>query len=91
MMKAQLEQQQGQYDRPLVPPGLPVLIPLRNRAGESDSPYVRLHASSPVLWQLLDVDTLARACAENKPIFMHIGFLADHCKYPQCPTPCYYS
>lgn len=51
---------------------------LTNRAGESDSPYVRLHANTPVAWQLLDDATLQRATAENKPIFMHIGFLADH-------------
>ena len=51
---------------------------LRNRAIESQSPYVRLHAKTPVAWQLLDADTLKRAQAENKPIFMHIGFLADH-------------
>ena len=53
---------------------------LRNRAAESDSPYVRGHADTPVAWQVLDADTLARAAAENKPIFMHIGFLADHRK-----------
>lgn len=51
---------------------------LRNRAAESQSPYVRLHAKTPVAWQLLNADTLKRAQAENKPIFMHIGFLADH-------------
>ncbi|KAM7187403.1 Protein of unknown function, DUF255 domain containing protein [Naviculisporaceae sp. PSN 640] len=51
---------------------------LTNRASESDSPYVRLHASTPVAWQLLDDATLERAKAESKPIFMHIGFLADH-------------
>ncbi|KAL2262292.1 hypothetical protein VTK26DRAFT_1844 [Humicola hyalothermophila] len=51
---------------------------LKNRASESDSPYVRSHADTLVAWQMLDEDTLARAAAENKPIFMHIGFLADH-------------
>lgn len=51
---------------------------LRNRAAESQSPYVRVHAKTPVAWQLLNADTLKRAQAENKPIFMHIGFLADH-------------
>jgi len=59
-------------------PQSPVLPELTNRAGESDSPYVRLHAETPVAWQPLDEATLARATAENKPIFMHIGFLADH-------------
>lgn len=53
---------------------------LRNRAGESRSPYVQSHANTPVAWQLLDRDTLQLAERENKPIFMHIGFLADHRK-----------
>ncbi|KAK4143605.1 uncharacterized protein C8A04DRAFT_12226 [Dichotomopilus funicola] len=78
MMKAQLEQPQGQYNSPAAGSGTSTLPKLKNRAGESDSPYVRLHASTPVAWQPLDADTLARATAENKPIFMHIGFLADH-------------
>jgi len=51
---------------------------LRNRAGESNSPYVRRHADTPVAWQPLDRATLERATRENRPIFMHIGFLADH-------------
>jgi len=53
--------------------------PLRNRAGESRSPYVRAHASTPVLWQLLDDEAVGRAKRENKLIFMNIGFLACHC------------
>jgi hypothetical protein len=52
--------------------------PLRNRAGESQSPYVRRHADTPVAWQPLDKATLEYSTRENKPIFMHIGFLADH-------------
>jgi hypothetical protein len=52
--------------------------PLRNRAGESQSPYVRRHADTPVAWQPLDEATLEYSTRENKPIFMHIGFLADH-------------
>jgi hypothetical protein len=51
---------------------------LQNRAGESKSPYVRKHADSPVAWQPLDEATIERATRENKPIFMHLGFLADH-------------
>lgn len=61
---------------------------LRNRAGESNSPYVRRHAETPVAWQLLDEATLSRAIEENKPIFMHIGFLADHRELPP-PNPTY--
>ncbi|KAK0655082.1 hypothetical protein B0T16DRAFT_396136 [Cercophora newfieldiana] len=51
---------------------------LHNRAGESKSPYVRALADTPVAWQPLDEATIERAKRENKPIFMHIGFLADH-------------
>lgn len=83
MMRAQLEQRQqrqqttslGQSPAPASRGSGPSL---RNHAAESDSPYVRLHAETPVAWQMLDKATLARATAENKPIFMHIGFLADH-------------
>lgn len=64
------------------PSGLPNL---QSAAAEADSPYVRRHADTPVAWRALDEDTLARAAAENKPIFMHIGFLADHRPSPSLP------
>jgi hypothetical protein len=35
---------------------------------------------------MLDADTLERAAVENKPIFMHIGFLADHRKCLPLPS-----
>ncbi len=66
------------------PSGLPNL---QSAAAESDSPYVRRHADTPVAWRALDEDTLARAAAENKPIFMHIGFLADHRELPPPESP----
>ncbi|KAK3903989.1 hypothetical protein C8A05DRAFT_32237 [Staphylotrichum tortipilum] len=94
MMRAQLEQSQQRRPQPddgaasdpprgsssstsarPAPSGLPNL---QSAAADSDSPYVRRHADTPVAWRALDEDTLARAAAENKPIFMHIGFLADH-------------
>jgi uncharacterized protein YyaL (SSP411 family) len=52
---------------------------LRNRAGESNSPYVRAHADTPVAWQLLDNGAIGRAKKENKLIFLNIGFRACHC------------
>ncbi|KAI0385108.1 hypothetical protein F5Y04DRAFT_205308 [Hypomontagnella monticulosa] len=52
--------------------------PLRNRAGESKSPFVRAHCDSLVAWQLLDDDAVNRAKRENKLIFLSIGFLASH-------------
>ncbi|KAK4124758.1 hypothetical protein N657DRAFT_570700 [Parathielavia appendiculata] len=80
MMRAQLEQRQQRHhpERGAATVRGSVFPDLRNRAGESDSPYVRRHTDTPVAWQMLDAATLARATAENKPIFMHIGFLADH-------------
>ncbi|KAK4237880.1 hypothetical protein C8A03DRAFT_34123 [Achaetomium macrosporum] len=82
MMRAQLGQRQQQPHHSAHDAagarGTVAFPELQNRAGESDSPYVRSHADTPVAWQMLDADTLARATAENKPIFMHIGFLADH-------------
>ncbi|KAK3364516.1 hypothetical protein B0T25DRAFT_563528 [Lasiosphaeria hispida] len=56
----------------------PAFPPLRNHARESSSPYVQRHGDTPVAWQPLDAKALDRAVKENKPIFMHIGFLADH-------------
>lgn len=56
------------------------LPPLQNRAGNSTSPYVQSHASTPVAWQLLDDDAIQRAKKENKLIFMNIGFKSCHCE-----------
>lgn len=53
---------------------------LHNRASQSISPYVQSHADSPVAWQLLDDEAIARAKRENKLIFLNIGFKACHCK-----------
>ncbi|CAP67213.1 uncharacterized protein PODANS_1_22260 [Podospora anserina S mat+] len=84
MMSAQLQQQQSAADGAAPPAlgnqslGSDELPPVRNRASESKSPYVFLHADTPVAWQPMSEETLARAKAENKPIYMHIGFLADH-------------
>ncbi|SPQ19855.1 3d66a7d9-b5a8-4162-9903-cb760fc8b09c [Thermothielavioides terrestris] len=80
MMRTPLEQRPQRHHVGRGAAGAPgsALPALQNRAGESDSPYVRRHADTPVAWQMLDADTLERAAAENKPIFMHIGFLADH-------------
>ncbi|KAI1348825.1 duf255 domain-containing protein [Xylaria sp. FL0043] len=52
--------------------------PLVNRVAQSTSPYVRARANSPVAWQLLDDEAVNRARAENKLIFLSIGFLASH-------------
>jgi hypothetical protein len=62
-------------------------LELRNRAGDSISPYVRAHADTPVAWQLLDDEAIAIARRENKLIFMNVGFHACHCKHqPNRPS-----
>lgn len=62
----------------------------KNRVASSKSPYVSSQAGSPVAWQLLDEDAVSRAKAENKMIFMNIGYNACHCAfYPRLPPhPC---
>ncbi|KAI5467849.1 hypothetical protein BGZ63DRAFT_346748 [Mariannaea sp. PMI_226] len=52
--------------------------PLRNRAAESRSPYIKNQANGLVSWQLLDDETVERAKKENKLIFLHIGYKACH-------------
>ncbi|CAK7568640.1 MAG: hypothetical protein SEPTF4163_006637 [Sporothrix epigloea] len=52
--------------------------PLRNRAADSNSPYVRAQAETLVHWQLFDNEAIQHAKKEDKPIFLHIGFLACH-------------
>lgn len=59
-------------------PSEPVASTLQNRAGESQSPYIQSHEDTPVSWQLLDDDAVALAKAQNKLIFMNIGFKACH-------------
>jgi hypothetical protein len=59
---------------------------MQNRAGQSNSPYVQSHASSPVKWQLLDSEAVDRARRENKLIFLNVGFKACHCTYPLTST-----
>ncbi|KAK4228882.1 spermatogenesis-associated protein 20 [Podospora fimiseda] len=75
MMSAQLQREKAGLPAEAQPAAT---SSLQNRARESRSPYVRLHAETPVAWQPVDENTLALAVSQNKPIFMHIGFLADH-------------
>lgn len=58
--------------------GVPSPVPLTNRLKESQSPFLAAAATSPVAWQPLDNVALDRARAENKLIFMHVGYLACH-------------
>jgi uncharacterized protein len=49
-----------------------------NRLAEETSPYLRQHAHNPVDWYPWGADALAKAKAEQKPIFLSIGYAACH-------------
>jgi uncharacterized protein YyaL (SSP411 family) len=49
-----------------------------NRLSNSTSPYLLQHANNPVDWQPWDDEAIAKAKAENKPIFLSIGYAACH-------------
>jgi uncharacterized protein YyaL (SSP411 family) len=49
-----------------------------NRLARETSPYLRQHAHNPVDWYPWGEEALARAKAEDKPIFLSIGYSACH-------------
>jgi len=49
-----------------------------NKLSTSTSPYLLQHAQNPVDWQQWNDESLAKAKAENKPIFLSIGYAACH-------------
>lgn len=49
-----------------------------NRLINEDSPYLLQHAYNPVDWYAWGDEAFARARAENKPIFLSIGYSACH-------------
>ncbi len=49
-----------------------------NRLARETSPYLRQHAHNPVDWYPWGEEALARARAEDKPIFLSIGYSACH-------------
>lgn len=49
-----------------------------NRLANETSPYLRQHADNPVDWYPWGDEALAKAKAENKPIFLSIGYAACH-------------
>ncbi|MGE3171243.1 MAG: thioredoxin domain-containing protein [Planctomycetota bacterium] len=49
-----------------------------NRLADETSPYLRQHASNPVDWYPWGAAALQRARAEDKPIFLSIGYSACH-------------
>jgi hypothetical protein len=49
-----------------------------NRLAAETSPYLRQHAHNPVDWYPWGAEALGRAKAEDKPIFLSIGYSACH-------------
>ncbi len=49
-----------------------------NRLASEKSPYLRQHADNPVDWLPWGEEAFARARAENKPIFLSIGYSTCH-------------
>lgn len=46
----------------------------QNRLARESSPYLRSHASNPVDWYPWGPEALQKAMAENKPIFLSVGY-----------------
>jgi uncharacterized protein YyaL (SSP411 family) len=51
---------------------------MSNRLAEESSPYLLQHAGNPVDWYPWGPEALARAKAEDRPIFLSIGYSACH-------------
>ncbi|HEX9426347.1 MAG TPA: thioredoxin domain-containing protein [Candidatus Polarisedimenticolia bacterium] len=49
-----------------------------NRLADETSPYLRQHAHNPVDWYPWGEEALGRARAEDRPIFLSIGYSACH-------------
>lgn len=49
-----------------------------NRLANESSPYLLQHAENPVDWYAWNDEALARAKAEDKPVFLSIGYSACH-------------
>jgi len=52
--------------------------PHTNRLAREKSPYLLQHAHNPVDWFAWDDEAFARARAENKPVFLSIGYSTCH-------------
>lgn len=63
----------------LLLPGFPTYAAdLHNQLAGSTSPYLAMHTDDPVAWQTWSPETLARARAEKRLIFISSGFFACH-------------
>ena len=59
-------------------PHTPTLFSSVNRLSTETSPYLLQHAHNPVQWYPWGEAALAKAKAEDKPIFLSIGYAACH-------------
>src|SRR5512134_2259590 len=50
----------------------------RNKLSDETSPYLLQHADNPVQWYAWNQEALTKARAENRPIFVSIGYAACH-------------
>jgi uncharacterized protein YyaL (SSP411 family) len=50
----------------------------RNRLAREKSPYLLQHAGNPVDWYPWGAEAFARAAAEDKPVFLSIGYATCH-------------
>ena len=57
----------------MIPPGKQKDRPA-NRLAKETSPYLLLHAHNPVDWYPWGPEAFAKAKAENKPIFLSVGY-----------------
>src|SRR4051812_20377725 len=55
-------------------PAEPKAKPRANRLARETSPYLLLHAHNPVDWYPWGPEAFAKAKAENKPIFLSVGY-----------------
>ncbi len=51
---------------------------MANRLSDATSPYLRQHAENPVDWYEWDDEAWAKAKAENKPVFLSVGYSSCH-------------
>ncbi|ANV85072.1 hypothetical protein AWQ21_12210 [Picosynechococcus sp. PCC 7003] len=51
---------------------------MANRLADTKSLYLRKHADNPIDWRYWCDEALAQAKAENKPIFLSIGYSSCH-------------
>ncbi|HMN69845.1 MAG TPA: DUF255 domain-containing protein, partial [Bdellovibrionales bacterium] len=51
---------------------------IKNQLGREKSPYLLQHKDNPIAWQAWGEEAFARARAEDKPIFLSIGYSTCH-------------